>query len=308
MKKTSSRKPPPPVRCSVIGIGRLGKILAGELSVTPGYRLHGFSRRRPYRGSRIGSGRFFPDNLSAVGPSRLVFLCVPDRELSGIARQLARSPVPWKGRIVLHTSGVLDSTVLEPLAVHGARIGSFHPLQTFTGCRDDRHLLRNCPIGFEGDRQARRAAARLTRAWSGRLIDLSPELKPAYHLTACLLSNYLVSLVSRALEPLDVEGGEERAWIGFFSPLMERTLVNLRNRGPSGALTGPVSRGDLPTLRSHLRTLERTSPELADLHRILALRAVTLARGSGRISPAKASAIGRLLLGAKSPTKSTRKV
>ena len=307
MNNSPSRNSPPPVRCSVIGIGRLGKILAGELSVTPGYRLHGFSRRRPYRGSRIGSGRFFPDNHSAIGPSRLVFLCVPDRELPGIARQLARSPVPWKGRIVLHTSGVLDSTILEPLAIHGARIGSFHPLQTFTGCRGDRHLLRRCPIGFEGDRQARRAAARLTRAWSGRLIDLSPELKPAYHLTACLLSNYLVSLVSHALEPLDGTGREERAWIGFFSPLMERTLVNLRNHGPSGALTGPVSRGDLSTLRSHLRILERASADLADLHRTLALRAVTLARGSGRISPAKASALCRLLEEAKGRRKFNRK-
>ena len=46
---------------------------------------------------------------------------------------------------------------------------------------------------------------------------------------------------------------------------------------PAGALTGPVARGDVGTVRAHLRLLARRAPRFADAYRALSLRALTLA-------------------------------
>jgi predicted short-subunit dehydrogenase-like oxidoreductase (DUF2520 family) len=54
-------------------------------------------------------------------------------------------------------------------------------------------------------------------------------------------------------------------------------MANLLDRGPARALTGPVARGDVGTVRAHLRLLDRESPRFADTYRALSLEAVTLA-------------------------------
>ncbi|NIP59655.1 MAG: DUF2520 domain-containing protein, partial [Gemmatimonadetes bacterium] len=59
-------------------------------------------------------------------------------------------------------------------------------------------------------------------------------------------------------------------------PLTRGTLENLEKLGPEQALTGPVPRGDLETIRLHLRALE---PEERVLYRVLGRELIELVRG-----------------------------
>jgi predicted short-subunit dehydrogenase-like oxidoreductase (DUF2520 family) len=62
------------------------------------------------------------------------------------------------------------------------------------------------------------------------------------------------------------------------APLLNTALKNLLSSGdPGQALTGPVARGDVGTVRAHLRLLDRESPRLARTYRALSLEALTLA-------------------------------
>ena len=63
----------------------------------------------------------------------------------------------------------------------------------------------------------------------------------------------------------------------MLAPLVRTTMDNLAAAGPSHALTGPVARGDVGTVRAHLRLLDRESPRLAGAYRSLSLEALTLA-------------------------------
>ena len=55
-------------------------------------------------------------------------------------------------------------------------------------------------------------------------------------------------------------------------------MKNLLSSGdPAHALTGPVARGDVGTVRAHLRLLDRESPRLARTYRALSLEALSLA-------------------------------
>jgi predicted short-subunit dehydrogenase-like oxidoreductase (DUF2520 family) len=46
---------------------------------------------------------------------------------------LESAATTWRGLIVLHTSGALDSTVLSWLKSRGAAVGSMHLLRSFSG-------------------------------------------------------------------------------------------------------------------------------------------------------------------------------
>jgi predicted short-subunit dehydrogenase-like oxidoreductase (DUF2520 family) len=50
--------------------------------------------------------------------------------------------------------------------------------------------------------------------------------------------------------------------------ILEQTLKNYLERGPAAAFSGPIKRGDLETVRRHLRKLQRV-PEARDVYRAL---------------------------------------
>jgi predicted short-subunit dehydrogenase-like oxidoreductase (DUF2520 family) len=71
-------------------------------------------------------------------------------------------------------------------------------------------------------------------------------------------------------------------------PLAEGALRTVAAHGTTGGLTGPVRRGDLATVTRHLEAI-RDRPELAEIYRVLARRAVEIAaRIDGRDAPDRA--------------------
>jgi len=81
----------------------------------------------------------------------------------------------------------------------------------------------------------------------------------------------------------------------LYLPLIRGTVDNVARLGPVKALTGPVSRGDIATLRLHGEALRTLPADARRMHRILALRSSRLAVQAGTISPEVAGRIARLL-------------
>src|SRR5690554_3370570 len=120
-------------KMTVIGTGAVGGALA-ELFKKLNITL--FSSWSSKDGSVIGSDglrtsldRSYPINNSEIGT--LIFIAVPDDQIPFVARQLADSPILWKGTSVVHCSGALSSDALRPVADKGANVASMHPIQTF---------------------------------------------------------------------------------------------------------------------------------------------------------------------------------
>jgi predicted short-subunit dehydrogenase-like oxidoreductase (DUF2520 family) len=80
-----------------------------------------------------------------------------------------------------------------------------------------------------------------------------------------LASNYLVTLLATACRLLDRDDAVE-----ILAPLARRALDNAIAAGTVMQPTGPVSRGDAPTVAAHLEVLHRLEPALADLYVALA--------------------------------------
>ena len=125
---------------------------------------------------------------------------------------------------------------------------------------------------------------------------LTPAECNAYHAAASLVSNDVVALLDVGVELLRSIGIGRRRALDALLPLLRGTLTQIDRSGLAGPLTGPAVRGDVDTLRAHLRQLSRGSPEDREIHRLLSIRLARLALQHGETS---AAATVRGLIGRK---------
>ncbi len=283
---------------SIIGAGRLGASL-GHALVRAGYDLRAVSCRtlRSARESAriIGEGRAFTDIFRAAGDSGVVFLCVTDRALPEVAAALAASPLDWRKRTVFHTSGLVPARVLAPLALAGARTASFHPAQTFARKEADPDLFKGIFFGLEGDPAAVKTALTIARRLGGSAILLEERDKVLYHAACVVCSAGGTALFDAASRLLAGTGLEAGVAARVLMPLAEKSLRNVKELGATAAFTGPISRGDVQTVRSHFDALPAKGPSRA-LYAALGLAGLETA-DKKKLSPKAVRALKRILEG-----------
>lgn len=274
---------------AVIGAGAMGRALALRLA-DQGYPVLAVISRTRVKAEALGQAVGAPiasDRLMDLPPNvRLVFLCVGDSSIADVAESLTGVRHAWKDTVVVHCSGALPASILDPLAQEGASVLSFHPLQTVT--KPTAKTLDGVYVGIEGGGKAVAAGIELAVNLGMRYLVLSAEAKPRYHLAASMTSNFLVTLmamVQEVLVSLDIDRSDGFALV---EPLLRGTLENLEHASPEDALTGPVIRGDLETLRSHGLSLRQHLPQLVPAYAALTVESVRLAVRSGRLDPSRA--------------------
>ncbi len=110
-----------------------------------------------------------------------------------------------------------------------------------------------------------------------------------------MASNDLLALLDLAAGVLERAGLRRREALDALLPLARGTLEQAAHDGLEGALTGPVVRGDAATVAAHLRRLRRGSRAAERAHRELSRRLLEIAARAGRLSPARRTALRRLL-------------
>jgi predicted short-subunit dehydrogenase-like oxidoreductase (DUF2520 family) len=257
--------------------------------------------RRPSAAARLARGvrgltsvRRIED---AVAGADVILVAVPDRAVAGVARALAAMRPSWRGAVVLHAAGAYGPELLRALAARGASTGVLHPLAVLAGTRGD--ALAGASARIEGDVSARRMARRLCALVGSVPIGGSglqtPRGRAAYHAAASLASNDLVALLAAARGLLVRHGVRGRQALAAVVRLADGALRSVRDVGVSRALTGPVVRDDAATLAKQLRALARDDGDAARAHRALSLRLVEVAAASGRLDPAAARRLRRML-------------
>ena len=259
----------------IVGPGRAGTGL-GLALLSAGYdvRLHGRTARQLPAPLESSWGAT-PPWLDEVD---VVILAVPDDALAEVARALDATGSVGERHTVLHLSGVLGAGVLGPLRSSGAAVGSLHPLQSLSDPMSAPERLRGAAAAIEGETRAMGVAAELARAVGLIPVGVPSRAKPLYHAAAVFASNYLVAVAATARRLLVTAGvPEDDAW-RLLVPLIRGTVENMILQGPEEALTGPVARGDVETIRRHLHALPNVE---ADLYRALGRAALRLVELDG---------------------------
>jgi predicted short-subunit dehydrogenase-like oxidoreductase (DUF2520 family) len=236
----------------------------------------------------------------ATRPKAIVFLTVPDSHVAGLAAEIS-DPVRSAARSVAfaHTSGALRLDALSALAGDHP-VGSFHPLQSFPRPR--------APEAFEGivvavDAKSLALQHRLERL--ARDLGAHPRVvrdadRGIYHAAAVFASNFVIALVDESIGLLEEIGWDRRDAARGLEPLMELALQGALERGPVAALTGPIRRGDVDTVRRHVKVLEALDARPGartrrlDVYRMLGSITLRIAQEAG-LEPAAAEPIARAL-------------
>ncbi|MDR1634989.1 MAG: DUF2520 domain-containing protein [Bifidobacteriaceae bacterium] len=291
----------------VVGFGRVGAALAGALAAVdhPVAAVAARSQASRDRADIALPGVPVTTAVEVAKRAGLVFLTVPDSQIAPLAEDLAEH---WRpGQLVVHAAGAMGLEVLEPVVRAGGIALALHPVMTFTGTSLDIARLQGAPFAVEAAPGLTPLAEALAIELGGRPFRLPAGARPAYHAALSHAANHLVTLLSQALDILEEAGiSAPETLIG---PLTQAALDGALSRR-LGALTGPASRGDARTLRTHVEALEDyaarrgalVGPELAldaagagaldavASYRQLAAATLRAAQRAGRIDSAQAAA------------------
>ena len=113
------------------------------------------------------------------------------------------------------------------------------------------------------------------------------EMRTLYHAGLAHGANHLVTLVTEAMEILSAAGAADPA--GTLRPLLTAALDNALEQGDA-ALTGPIVRGDLGTVRAHLEDITANAPQTLGSYVALARATLDRAVTDGRVVPIRAAA------------------
>jgi predicted short-subunit dehydrogenase-like oxidoreductase (DUF2520 family) len=225
----------------------------------------------------IGGGRPSAEITRAVFAAPVILIAVPDRAIPDVVKRISPIADEIRQHVILHTSGALGSGILGPLRQAGAAVGSFHPLQTFSGVRTPR--LEGRVFAVEGDSRAVRVSRAVARALGGQVVLLRASAKPAYHAAASLSAGMVLSLVEAAIQIFASLGMKRREAVGALLPLTRQVLENQEILGPRAAWTGPLARGDYDVVVTHEQALRAYPEEYLAAYRALnRLAARVLAR------------------------------
>jgi predicted short-subunit dehydrogenase-like oxidoreductase (DUF2520 family) len=229
-------------RLALIGPGRAGGAVAGAL-VAAGWRVVAVAGREPDApGVQAAAARFGAEAVApatAVPGMDLVVIATPDHAIDAVAALIADAVAP--SALVIHLSGARG---VDALAGVGARTGALHPLQSLPDAVRGASRLAGSYAAVAGDPEVE-DLARAMQMVPFRIADAD---RVGYHAAACIASNHLVALLAQVETCTRVP-------VGAFLPLMQATLENVGELGPSAALTGPVARGDVATVRAHLAAI-----------------------------------------------------
>jgi predicted short-subunit dehydrogenase-like oxidoreductase (DUF2520 family) len=181
----------------------------------------------------------------------IIVICVKDSQIETVAEQLS-AKVSGFTPLVFHTSGAKSKDVLAPITIKGCKIAAAHPYQTFAESESD--VFSGAAWGIDADDDEKELIDRFIEAIGGKSIYLSEDTlsnKSLYHSSAVAASNFLALSIELAKNLAEDAGID---WESFLPKIMQTTLDNNLN-SEKPAITGPVVRGDVDTVRNHVDAL-----------------------------------------------------
>ena len=274
------------VSAFVIGYGNVGRYLADKID----HKLKLMGVYDPFVNKPEHSKLNFYRDINSIPidnftKADLIILTVNDDAINDITRDLLDSLPPVELKGVIHTSGNYPANVLEPLKAHfGAKIASFHPYMTYNGT-----TFPDIPYywGFEGDPHLTNQCEKIAQACNSKIFTMNPHEKKIYHISGVFASNFLIAhlrITARMLQQAILTENEEEKQKSpeVLIPLIKQTIKNVENLSLSSALSGPLKRNDLSTLRSHMVELEQKMPDLAYLYNFFSIELIDLLESAGQ--------------------------
>lgn len=254
-----------PIKIGFIGAGHVGRSLSHYL-FTQHFTISGFltaTHGDPLAASQAVDATLFLDEQQLVQASDWIFLTVPDDQLTGVAEQLA--PFLTAQHVLLHCSGAQSAAILRQGTNPTYQCCSVHPAAVFS---NNQTALAKTLFTIEGPAVTVQQVQQVLTPLPNLVRTIDAKQKAKYHAACVFSSNFVNGLLSIS-QTLFQQTGLDREFADQLSlSLAQQQLDQIQASGVAQALTGPIKRGDLTTIKRHLAVLD---PQTAQLYRQLSL-------------------------------------
>lgn len=263
-----------------IGAGKVGTAFGKYLS-SNGFNVEGYyskSEKSAENAAKFCSCRAYSNIGDLVQNVDMIFITTNDDEIARVCEKMVESNLLFSGQIVVHMSGASSSKILERAKKSGCFIYSIHPLQAFADIEKAVMDLKDTVFSIEGDDERIDVLEEMLETTGNKYFKIAADQKSVYHATACVVSNYLVTLMDYGLSLFEVIGIDGEDGYKALYPLIDGTLKNIYNLGSKQALTGPIARGDVETIEKHIRSIGIMAQDKLDFYKLMGDMTVKLAK------------------------------
>jgi len=177
------------------------------------------------------------NELDALAEADLYIIAVSDDAIAAISSQL-----PFKNRLVVHTSGSVSLNALDD----NNRKGVFYPLQTFT--KNKAVDFRTIPICLESENATDfQLLDKVAKSISDKIFAINSQQRKSLHVAAVFVNNFTNHLYQIGHEICQ----EHQVPFEILTPLITETAQKIMLLSPFEAQTGPAKREDTATIEFH---------------------------------------------------------
>ena len=177
------------------------------------------------------------NDLDALAEADLYIIAVSDDAIAEISSKL-----PFKNRLVVHTSGSISLNALDD----NNRKGVFYPLQTFS--KNKAVDFKIIPICLESENATDfQLLDKVAKIISEKIFAINSEQRKALHVAAVFVNNFVNHLYQIGSEICQ----DHQVPFEILKPLIAETAQKIMVLSPEEAQTGPAKRNDETTIEAH---------------------------------------------------------
>ena len=265
------------MKIGFIGAGKVGFSL-GKYFISNGISVTGYYSRSPKSAksaAEFTNSRMYSSLTDILKDSDTLFLTVPDDVIGTVWEHIKNLDV--RNKKICHCSGSISSAAFFDAENKGAFAYSIHPLCAVSDKYNSWQDLKNTVFTIEGSEQYLTKMRDLFADFGNETVIINTEDKALYHAGAVLASNLVIALLSMSEDVLKQCGFSAESARKALLPLFKVNAENIVQNGPEKALTGPVERNDVQTVRHHLESLGKDLTK-REVYRLLSLELTKIAQ------------------------------
>lgn len=242
-------------KIAIIGAGKLAHSLTSAL-IKSGYDVQIIISRKLSSAKSFAKIFSIPQYSNSIKkiPAEVdaILLTVPDGDIKKVADSLSNLRRDFINCICIHFSGVENISSLKSLQKKGCAIGSLHIIRPFPS--KSVVDIKNSPASVEAeDERAKLFLTQLCRKLKLKAHIISSDEKVFHHLAAVYSSNFLVGNIFNSFSLVSSKSNTPK---NILRQITQSAIENVFNLSPAKALSGPIDRGDIYTIKKHLNSLD----------------------------------------------------
>ena len=226
------------IQVVILGSGNVAQHLIEVMKNAPTIDLVQVFARNPNQLNQLLPSSKIVSDYQKISAADVYIISVSDNAITEVSGKL-----PFENRLVVHTSGSSDFSVLD----NKNRKGVFYPLQTFTkGKKVD---FTPIPICLETENeQDYQLLENLGNCISKKVFQINSEQRKSLHVAAVFVCNFVNHLYQIGNEICEAN----QIPFEVLHPLIQETAQKILEITPKEAQTGPALRNDTKTIQKHL--------------------------------------------------------